>query len=112
MAFQIDIKSSDMFRKEVLDVPSTCQVCEVYQGWAGPCKAIVSTFKRIFFDSGDRPLKFYTVDAEKVGGMEEYRGHCQPVFLFFKDGKVVDKVVGVIAPALERKIMEHSALSP
>ncbi|KAJ9514708.1 hypothetical protein QJQ45_028418 [Haematococcus lacustris] len=83
MAFQIDIKSSDMFRKEVLDVPSTCQVCEVYQ-----------------------------VDAEKVGGMEEYRGHCQPVFLFFKDGKVVDKVVGVIAPALERKIMEHSALSP
>lgn len=36
-------------------------VVELYQGWSGPCKAIASTFKRLYFDFSDRPLKFYTV---------------------------------------------------
>lgn len=93
---------------------------EVYSSWAGPCKAIQSTLKRIYFDAGDRPLKMFTVcgacsclgcrplcidgstgamlttvktftlrvlrqlDAEKVAGFEEYRGKCQPVYLFYK----------------------------
>ena len=36
-------------------------VIEVYQDWCGPCKAIVGTFRRLCFDLGDRPLKFFTV---------------------------------------------------
>jgi hypothetical protein len=30
------------------------------------------------------------------------------VFLFYKEGQLVDKVVGVVAPELEKKIAEHS----
>ena len=41
----------------------TSAVIEVYQGWCGPCKAIQSTFKKLFFDLNDRPIKFYTVRA-------------------------------------------------
>lgn len=29
------------------------------------------------------------LDAEKVAGFEEYKGHCQPVFLFYKVGAFV-----------------------
>mmetsp|Transcript_10338 Transcript_10338/g.17974 ORF Transcript_10338/g.17974 Transcript_10338/m.17974 type:complete len:111 (-) Transcript_10338:502-834(-) len=109
MAFQQDIKSSDAFRREVLDQPNICQVVEVYGSWCGPCKAIVSVFKRIYFDAGDRPLKFFTV-SQDVPEMAEYKGHCQPLFLFYKDGQVVDKVTGVVSSVLEQKIAEYSAI--
>mmetsp|Transcript_66376 Transcript_66376/g.134795 ORF Transcript_66376/g.134795 Transcript_66376/m.134795 type:complete len:110 (+) Transcript_66376:76-405(+) len=105
MAFQTDIKTSEEFKKEVMDTPGTLHVVELYQGWAGPCKAIFNTFKRIFFDAGDKPLKFYTLNVDSVGeGFEEYKGSCQPVFLFYKDGEVKEKVVGVQAPALSKHI--------
>lgn len=43
-----------------------------------------SSLQRIYFDAGDRALKFFTVDADKVAVMEEFRGHSMPVFLFYK----------------------------
>mmetsp|Transcript_11834 Transcript_11834/g.34928 ORF Transcript_11834/g.34928 Transcript_11834/m.34928 type:complete len:110 (-) Transcript_11834:114-443(-) len=109
MAFQTDIKSADDFKKEILDTPGTLQVVELYQPWAGPCKAILNTFKRIYFDAGDKPLKFFTVDVEAVGEpFTEYKGKCQPVFLFYKDGQVKAQVEGVQAPTLAKYIQTMS----
>ncbi len=43
-------------------ISDTCATCHlVIQGWCGPSKAINATFKRIFYDNSDNPLKFYTV---------------------------------------------------
>ena len=39
-------------------------VVEVYQDWCGPCKAVVNTLKKQFFELGERPLKFYMASAE------------------------------------------------
>jgi hypothetical protein len=36
-------------------------VTEVYQEWAGPCKAVRETFKRLFFESGEGALRFLLV---------------------------------------------------
>lgn len=36
-------------------------VIEVYQSWCGPCKAVASILKKLYFDMSDKPLKFYTV---------------------------------------------------
>lgn len=36
---------------------------ECYSEWAGPCKAITSTLKTLYFSYSDRPIKFYTVGA-------------------------------------------------
>ena len=58
--------------------PSPPAVVDVRQTWAGPCKAIQSTFKRIFFDHGDKPMKFYTADASKVTALNEHVGTCEP----------------------------------
>ncbi|KAG1666919.1 hypothetical protein FOA52_005979 [Chlamydomonas sp. UWO 241] len=105
MAFQVDIKSAADFQKEVLDTPGQLQIVELYQPWAGPSKAIFSTFKRIYFDAGDKPLKFFTVGVEAVGERAaQYKGQCQPVFLFYKNGAFVEKVVGVQAPLLSKLI--------
>lgn len=56
---------------------SACTVVECYQGWCGPCKAIQGTFKRIYFDAGDKPLKFFTVSPTERGALWKRgeRGH-------------------------------------
>jgi len=38
-----------------------CSVVDVYQEWCGPCKALISTFKRVKNESGDDLLRFATV---------------------------------------------------
>ncbi len=50
------------------------------------------------------------LDVEKVDGcgFDEYRGKCQPVFLFYKDGQVKEKVVGVEAPILCKHLADLS----
>ena len=78
--------------------PSPPAVVDVHQTWAGPCKAIHGTFKRIFFDHGDKPMKFYTADASKVTALNEHVGTCEPRFIFFRDGQQVATVKGVDAP--------------
>ena len=66
--------------------PSPPAVVDVHQTWAGPCKAIQSTFKRIFFDHGDKPMKFYTADASKVTALNEHVGTCEPKSSFSGTG--------------------------
>lgn len=108
MSFVVDIASESQFKTEVLDTPGTLQVVEVYQSWCGPCKAVQSTFKRLYFEFTDRPLKFYSLAAERLPILKDYVGKSIPVFLFFKDGREVEKVVGVQAPTLTRLITDLS----
>lgn len=82
----------------------------MHQTWAGPCKAIQSTFKRIFFDHGDKPMKFYTADASKVTALNEHVGTCEPKFIFFRDGQQVATVKGVDAPGLTAVIFEKMGI--
>ncbi|GLC33138.1 hypothetical protein PLESTB_000366400 [Pleodorina starrii] len=110
MSFITEITSEAHFKTEILDTPGTLQVIEVFQSWCGPCKAVQSTFKRLYFDLNDRPLKFYSVSAERLPMLREYVGKCIPVFLFYKDGKQLELVVGVQAPALNRFVMELSVV--
>ncbi|KAG2493731.1 hypothetical protein HYH03_007954 [Edaphochlamys debaryana] len=108
MTFVVDITSDAQWKQEIIGTPGL-QVIEIYQGWCGPCKAVQSTFKRLYFDLNDRPLKFFSVAADKLPLFKEYVGKCIPVFLFYKDGKQVEKVVGVQAPSLNRLVMDLSA---
>jgi hypothetical protein len=51
---------------------------ECYSGWAGPCKAVASSLKALFFSYNDRPIKFYTVSASSSSS-----GIPQPVCYHF-----------------------------
>jgi hypothetical protein len=35
-----------------------------------------------------------------VPALEQYRGRCQPLFLLYRDGRLLDKVEGVDGPRL------------
>eukprot|EP00899_Mesostigma_viride_P002908 jgi/Mesvir1/12618/Mv09317-RA.1 len=80
---QIAITSDEMWDSEIRKTTGFLQVIDVHQAWCGPCKAIQATFRRIFFDNNDRPLKFYTAESDKLAALEPYRGKCEPLFLIY-----------------------------
>ena len=87
---------------------------EIHSGGAGPCKSIVMTFQRLYLNMSDRPLKFYTVNSEKVDHsmLKPYLGKCEPVFKFFKQGACLNTISGVNTPELEKTIREQTPAAP
>ncbi|KAL0438507.1 UNVERIFIED_CONTAM: Thioredoxin H-type 1 [Sesamum latifolium] len=51
------------------------------------------------------------VDSKKLSVAQEYEVEAMPTFLFFKEGKVVDKIVGAKKEELQEKITKHGALA-
>ncbi|OUM62039.1 hypothetical protein PIROE2DRAFT_44691, partial [Piromyces sp. E2] len=77
-----------------------------YSGWAGPCNAITSTFKRLKLDFND-DVTFAQVKADEIEDLKDYRDNSCPHFLFYNHGIFVDLVVGVNASLIEKKIKQQ-----
>jgi len=84
-------------------------VVDVYQDWSGPCKAMISNFRRFKNELGDDLLRFAIAKADTVDALERYRGKCQPCFLFFAGGVLVDVVRGANCPQIQRMVVDQLA---
>jgi nucleoside diphosphate kinase len=84
----------------------TIEVFDVYSGWAGPCNAITSTFKRIKLELND-DVTFCQVKADEIEDLKDYRDNSCPFFLFYNHGVFVDLVQGVNASLIEKKIKQQ-----
>ncbi|XP_062390924.1 thioredoxin domain-containing protein 6 [Sardina pilchardus] len=84
-------------------------VVDVYQQWCGPCRAVVSLFRKIKNELGDDLLHFATVEADSIDALERYRGRCEPTFLFYGGGELVGVLRGANAPLLQRLVVEELA---
>ncbi|XP_063105133.1 thioredoxin domain-containing protein 6 isoform X6 [Cavia porcellus] len=82
-------------------------VVDVYQGWCGPCKPVVSLFKKMRIELGLDLLHFALAEADCLDVLEKYRGKCEPTFLFYAGGQLVAVVRGANAPLLEKTILDH-----
>uniref|UniRef100_UPI00398F63F6 thioredoxin domain-containing protein 3 homolog isoform X1 n=3 Tax=Pristiophorus japonicus TaxID=55135 RepID=UPI00398F63F6 len=80
-------------------------VVDVHQGWCGPCKAILSMFRKLKMEFGDELLHFHTVQASLIPLLKGFEGKCEPAFIFIVAGKIVDYVKGVNAPVINKKIV-------
>uniref|UniRef100_A0A452UHU9 NME/NM23 family member 9 n=1 Tax=Ursus maritimus TaxID=29073 RepID=A0A452UHU9_URSMA len=58
-------------------------VVDVYQGWCGPCKPMVSLFQKMRIEVGLDLLHFALAEADCLDVLEKYRGKCEPTFLFY-----------------------------
>uniref|UniRef100_A0A5F5PRW3 NME/NM23 family member 9 n=1 Tax=Equus caballus TaxID=9796 RepID=A0A5F5PRW3_HORSE len=68
-------------------------VVDVYQGWCGPCKPVVSLFQKMRIEVGLDLLHFALAEADCLDVLERYRGRCEPTFLFYaiKDEALSDE---------------------
>lgn len=82
-------------------------VVDVYQGWCGPCKPVVSLFQRMRIEVGLDLLHFALAEADRLDVLEKFRGRCEPTFLFYLGGKLVAVVRGANGPLLQKTILHQ-----
>uniref|UniRef100_A0A8C3WQY0 NME/NM23 family member 9 n=1 Tax=Catagonus wagneri TaxID=51154 RepID=A0A8C3WQY0_9CETA len=82
-------------------------VVDVYQGWCGPCKPVVSLFQKMRIEAGLDLLHFALAEADCLDVLEKYRGRCEPTFLFYAGGELVAVVRGANAPLLQKTIRDQ-----
>lgn len=70
-------------------------VVDIFAVWCGPCKVLGPVFEEISNEITD--VTFGKVDCDKVPSVaEQFTVTTVPTVLILKDGKLVNKVIGVI----------------
>ncbi|XP_035311819.1 thioredoxin domain-containing protein 6 [Cricetulus griseus] len=105
MALQVNISTQELWEEMLGSKGLT--VVDVYQGWCGPCKPVVSLFQKMRIEVGLDLLHFALVEADCLDVLEKYRGKCEPTFLFYTGGKLVAVVKGANAPLLQKTILHQ-----
>ncbi|XP_030790371.1 thioredoxin domain-containing protein 6 isoform X2 [Rhinopithecus roxellana] len=90
-ALQVNISTQELWEEMLSSKGLT--VVDVYQGWCGPCKPVVSLFQKMRIEVGLDLLHFALAEADRLDVLEKYRGKCEPTFLFYaiKDEALSDE---------------------
>ncbi|MEK7224223.1 MAG: thioredoxin domain-containing protein [Bacteroidota bacterium] len=88
--------SKKEFRKEVIGSQDLSLVQFMLE-WSGACQIISPVYEELA-SSYKGQVNFFTVDVEKVTGLDDEYGIMElPTILFFKNGKVVDHITGLVS---------------
>ncbi len=81
---------------------------DFYADWCGPCKMIAPVVAKLA-EEYEGKFKIGKLDVDSNGTTAgRYRVMSIPTLLIFKNGEVVDKIVGAVPKAsLEAKINSH-----
>jgi thioredoxin 1 len=88
------ILNSDNFTKEIEKNEVT--VVDFFATWCGPCKMLAPVFEELGNEMKEK-ANFFKVDIDKsLEIAQQYGINTVPTMLIFKNGKVVDKLVGFV----------------
>jgi thioredoxin 1 len=85
-------------------------VVDFWATWCGPCRIIAPILEQLAAEyAGKAKVAKLDVDAN-LRTATRFNVRSIPMVLFFKDGKVVDQVIGAVPrPVLEEKFRKHAA---
>lgn len=102
------IKSEAEFQ-ELVKSPGLV-VVDFFATWCGPCKMIAPLLEK--FSQQYENAKFIKVDVDEFGAIaQEYEISSMPTILYFKDGQIVEKVIGANPAALKGALTKHAVLA-
>jgi len=82
------------------------RVVEVHSGFWGPCLAAITMYKKYSVEYEDRPLKFLVACADDIDELAAFRELAEPIFLIYRNGRLMDTVKGSQVPMLVKHVME------
>ncbi|MCJ1275842.1 Cytoplasmic thioredoxin isoenzyme 2 [Puttea exsequens] len=91
--------------KEATAAPGV-MVLDCFATWCGPCKVIAPKVAEFSNDDTlSANTNYYKVDVDEVPDVAQELGvRAMPTFFIFKDGEVVEQVVGANEKALKKAI--------
>jgi thioredoxin 1 len=95
------------FQKEVLEADKPVLI-DFWAVWCGPCRVIAPTVTALADEWADR-LKVCKLDVDhNQVTAQQYRIRSIPTMLLFKNGQVVESIVGALPRSkIEAKIAPH-----
>ena len=102
--------TGDNFNDEIQD--SRPLLVDFWAEWCGPCRMVAPVLDELAQSMGDKVrIGKLNVDANQDLSMQ-YQVQSIPTFLLFKDGKVVDRMMGAMPKAAFEKFIEKNVGAP
>jgi thioredoxin 1 len=103
--------TDETFETEV-EKSSGLVVVDFWAAWCGPCRMIAPILDQLSAEYAGR-VKVTKVDVDSnIRTSTRFNIRSIPMVLFFKDGKVVDQVLGAVPrPVFEAKFRQHAPVN-
>jgi thioredoxin 1 len=97
------------FEQEV-EKSGSLTIVDFWATWCGPCRMVAPILEQLATEyEGKVKITKLDVDAN-IKTASRFNVRSIPTLLFFKDGKVVDQIIGAVPkPHIEAKLQQHAA---